>query len=487
MNVQEEIQVAIQHHARGRLGEAEAVYRRVLDQEPKNLDALNNLAVIFGQRGQIEEAVEFLQRVIAINPRHAPTHYNLGVAFEKLKRPQEAGAAYRKAVECQPAYPAAWNNLGILLAHEGRLEEAVATYQQALQYQPNHAEALTNLGNALMQLARPAEAIAACKRAVELMPNHPTAHFNLGLAMLLSGDLAHGWEEYEWRWQRDDFPSRHLPQLLWDGSDISGRTLLLHTEQGFGDAIQFVRYAPLLAAKGARVIVECQPELESLLRSVDGVKQVIARGKPLPYFDAHLPMLSLPRVFATTLETIPTQIPYLAPDGQRVENWRQRLATDGVVFRVGLTWAGKASHKNDSNRSLALEALAPLANLAGVTFYSLQKGEAASQISHAQTTLKMHDVAGDLNDFADTAALISNLDLVIPVDTAAAHLAGALGKPVWTLLPFAPDWRWLLDRDDSPWYPSMRLFRQRTAGDWPEVIERLRTALEQTVQSSGVK
>jgi len=307
----------------------------------------------------------------------------------------------------------------------------------------------------------------------------PDGHWNLALALLVQGHFPEGWEEYEWRWKTKGLlsPRQLLPQPLWDGRPLAGRAILLHAEQGLGDTIQFIRYLPLVAQRGGRVIVECQPELQRLVQAMTPDIPVLARGQPLPDFAFQCPLLSLPKALGTTLATIPATVPYLHADAQNVQMWRDRLAGHGSALKVGLIWAGNPHHKNDRNRSVKLASLAPLAQVPGVQFYSLQKGAAAAQAKTPPPGMDLIDRTDDLQDFADTAAMIANLDLVIAVDTSVVHLAGALAKPVWTLLPYCPDWRWLLKRQDSPWYPTMRLFRQPEIGDWDSVIQQLAAAL----------
>lgn len=354
-----------------------------------------------------------------------------------------------------------------------------AAYRRALALQPQHVGALTNLGRAFQKQAQPQEAIVCFERALALKPDLPEAHWGLATQRLLLGDFARGWEEYEHRWALPENQGlrREFAAPRWDGDDIAGRTILLHVEQGIGDTLQFVRYAPLLARRGARVIVLCQPPLKRLLMEMDDIS-VVADGEPLPGFDLHLPLMSLPRLFGTTLATIPADVPYLRTDPVDVRAWNGRLGGKDQ-FKIGLVWAGNRRHLNDRNRSCTLEALAPLAAVPGIRLYNLQKGEAATEIRNAPTNMDFVDLNGELVDFADTAAVITCLDLVITVDTAVAHLAGALARPAWLLLPFAPDWRWMLAREDSPWYPSLRLFRQNQAGDWGGVLTAVINALRQ--------
>ena len=310
------------------------------------------------------------------------------------------------------------------------------------------------------------------------------AHWNLSLALLLSGDFAGGWEEYEWRWKMKNNDGRNYSCPLWQGEDIVGRTINLHVEQGFGDTIQFIRYAPMVMQRGAKVIVECQPQLVRLLASVEGLAHITDRTASSIYFDMHAPLLSLPRIFSTTLKTIPCHVPYLSADRVLVAKWRQKIEPLPGRFRVGLVWAGNPTHGNDRNRSCALVDFALLAKIPNVIFYSLRKDEGAEQCENPPHEINLVDLTRDIADFADTAALMDNLDLIISVDTAVAHLAGALGRPVWTLLPFVPDWRWLLDRRDNPWYPTMRLFRQSKPGNWRGVMADVANALREYVVNS---
>jgi hypothetical protein len=317
--------------------------------------------------------------------------------------------------------------------------------------------------------------VEAFEKAITLRADYALAHWNLGLILLSLGDFQRGWAEYEWRWRRPEYARHdHFKRPRWDGTQLGRRRILLHTEQGFGDVIQFIRFVPKVVERGGKVILACHSELRRLLSKIEGVQQWIDPGETLPEFDVHCPLMSLPKVFGTTVQTVPGQAPYLAAGAELAERWRERV--EGLPGRkVGLAWAGRPGHGNDRNRSIRLNQLEKLGIVAGVSFVSLQKGEAARQQTPGLT---ITDWTADLNDFADTAALIANLDLVIAVDTAVAHLAGALGKPVWVLLPFVPDWRWMLDREDSPWYPTMRLFRQPAIGDWETPISRIVEALK---------
>ncbi len=434
----------------GKLGKAARLCRKVLAAQPDNAFAHNLHAVLAHQAGNTTEAITRLEQAIRLNAGVPDFYFNLGVALQALERHADAAAAYRRAL-------------------------ALA---------PQHAGALTNLGRALQKQARPQEAVACFERALALKPDLPEAHWGLATQRLLLGDFARGWEEYEHRWALPENQGlrREFAAPRWDGGDIAGRTILLHAEQGIGDTLQFVRYAPLLARRGARVIVLCQPPLKRLLMEMNDVS-VVADGEPLPELDLQLPLMSLPRLLSTTLATIPADVPYLRADPVDVRTWSKKL-DDKNHFKIGLVWAGNRRHLNDRNRSCTLEALAPLAAVSGIRLYSLQKGEAAAEIRNAPANMQLVDLNDELVDFADTAAVITCLDLVITVDTAVAHLAGALARPGWLLLPFAPDWRWMLTREDSPWYPSLHLFRQNQAGDWGSVLTAVIHALRQRMNTA---
>jgi tetratricopeptide (TPR) repeat protein len=511
--IQGTFDLAVQYHKSGRLPEAEQLYRQVLARQPQHADALNALGTIAHQSGQSELAVNLIRRSIALNPGVAHAHSNLGNALISLGRIDEAIAEYRQAIAIEPDNPKPYTNLGSALSEKGELDDAIAAYRRAIALNPDSSLTHANLGNALRDKGELDEAIAACRQAIALRPdfaeaysnlanalsdNRPLdeaiaayrqaialkpdfsdAHYNLSLALLKKGDLREGWEEYEWRWKSTNFPStpRNFDQPAWDGGSFATRTLLLHGEQGFGDAIQFIRYLPLVAQRGGKIIVECRAELRELFGAIGSGSQIVVRGQPLPRFDLHCPLLSLPRAFGTTLSDLPREIPYLRADKEGVKNWRRRLGDDRTNLQVGLAWAGSHTHKNDRNRSLQLARLAPLARVPGVRLVSLQVGKAAAETTALPSGMEIADWANELKTFADTAALIANLDLVIAVDTAIVHLAGAMGKPVWVMLPFVSDWRWLLEREDTPWYPTMRLFRQTSRGDWEGVIERVAEAL----------
>ncbi|KAA0889865.1 tetratricopeptide repeat protein [Oryzomonas rubra] len=408
--------------------------------------------------------------------------YQLGALLKEQGDILGAERCFRRIVEQAPDLPDPQHSLGVVLQLQERLVEAIGHYRAAIALDPCFVKAHYNLATALWRSGSYQEAMACARKTIDLDPAHAEAHGLLGQLALLTGDLGHGWDEYEWRWETREGSTKKqdLGRPQWDGSPLAGRTLLIHMEQGRGDMIQFIRYAPLAAATGGRVVVCALRELVALLATVEGISQVVDRQGPLPEFDVHIPVLSLPRVLGTTLETVPNRIPYLRPDPAKVAAWRQLMPANGRV-RVGLVWAGQ--EKPDPFRSMPLSACVPLLSLPHVDIYSLQMGRGVEEITSLAAGGAIIDHTARISDFADTAALIANLDLVITIDTAVAHLAGALGKQAWILLPFVPDWRWLLARDDSPWYPTMRLFRQQSPGDWHGVVERVREALEQRLGS----
>lgn len=455
----------------GRDEEALESFNSALAIKPGSPEILTNQASVLRKLGRHAEALKSFERVVAIKPDHAQAHTHRGVTLADLNRFDEALACYDRALALAPDLVEAINNRGHALEKLGRPDDALACYERALAINPAHAEVLYNRNNALAALGRHQEALASCSQATALNPAHVNAQWNEAMLRLRLGDFAGGWKKYEWRWKREGAAKklRKFSQPLWLGQDaVAGNTILLHHEQGLGDTIQFARYATLLAKRDARVILEVQPPLKSLLSQIGGGVQVIGRGEDIPRFDLHCPLLSLPLACRTELGTIPADIPYLAAPADRIEQWKARLPQGKQ--RVGLVWSGNATHKDDHNRSIALSRLAPLFDTPDIAFVSLQKELRDSDAATLAADLRITDLGSHFEDFSDTAAVIAQLDLVIAVDTSVAHLAGALGKPVWILLPFCPDWRWLLDRADSPWYPTARLFRQPRINDWDSVV-----------------
>jgi len=466
------------HREKGQKDSAVDFYRKALRLKPDDAGTSYALGLLYMETGQLDEASTCYQEILRRDSMHADALNAMGSILQKNGDIDGAAGYYQKALRVNPHIPEALNNLGTMMRDKGRFDEAETYYRKALCENPSFPAVLNNLGTVLRDKGRLDEAELYYRQAIELDPDFAEAHWNMAFTYLLGGNYRPGWREYEWRWKIQDHYLHDLSQPLWDGSDIRGCTILLHAEQGIGDSIQFVRYAPLVAEKGARVIVACQKELVRLLQTVKNIEKVVAYGSSFPKFDLHCPLLRLPLIFDTTLETIPSSVPYLSSDPLTVSAWRERILQEKTQFSIGLVWAGSPSHINDRNRSCPRELLLRLTRLEGITFYSLQKGDAGRQAQYAPEDMKLIDYFGALHDFSDTAAFIENLDLVISVDTAAAHLAGALGKAVWTMLPYAPDWRWMLNCEDTPWYPTMRLFRQPSPGDWNAVIEHIFDSLK---------
>ena len=461
-----------------KLDEAMASYQQALRLKPNYPEAHSNLGNALQEQGRLDEAVASCQQALRLKPDSAEAHHNLGLVLAKQDKLDEAVASFQQTLRLKPDYPDAHNNLGIVLEKQDKLDEAMASYQQALRLKPDYPEAHNNLGIVLEKQGRLDEAVACYQQALRLKPDYPEAHWNRSLAWLLMGRFEQGWPGYEWRWKCKEFgslPPFHPP--LWDGSPLDGRTILVHAEQGLGDTLQFIRYAPLVHQRGGRVILVCQPPLIGLLTRSPGVERLVAQGEALPEYDVHVPLMSLPGLLGTTLESVPADVPYLDAEPQLVEAWRHRLGSY-PGFKVGIVWQGNPKFRLDRLRSIPLAQFAPLARVPGVHLFSLQKGPGAEQLAAVTDRFPVTDLGRRLDDFMDTAAVLKNLDLVISVDTAIAHLAGALGIPVWVALPFAPDWRWLMDREDSPWYPTMRLFRQTRPGQWEDVFQRIAEALQ---------
>jgi hypothetical protein len=499
---------AMRAHADDDLDKAERLYNGALHYDANSFDALHGLGLIHYRRGRLATAVVLFQDALKADLDRAEGFASLGLAFHALHRCNEALRSYDEGLRLAPADAELLSRRGVVLLELGRPIEALSHFERALADAPDHLDALGNRGNALLKLNRPEEAIAAYDAALTIAPdnaqlltnravalrrldrpheaatsarrarlNRPDfaqARFVESVALLTLGDFAAGWRGYEARWdvgflaaQRRTFPA---PQ--WRGEPLDGKTILLHAEQGFGDTIQFVRYAPRLAARGAgQVVVEVQRELKTLLLPLPGVAAVVARGETLPQCDYHCPLLSLPLAFATELATIPAGVPYIAPDAAAVAAFRARLPQRRPL--IGLAWSGERAHDNDANRSLPAAALLPLLDLPDVTFVSLQHQMRDEDAAVLQTRTGLIRAGEKFRDFSDTAAAIASLDAVIAADTAVAHLAGAMAKPLCLLLPFAADFRWLRERPDSPWYPTARLYRQPRFGGWSSVIKTL--------------
>jgi hypothetical protein len=426
--------------------------------------------VIAHQVGRHGLALDLMNRALTLQPGNPAISSNLGEVCRTLGRLDEAIAAFQRALQIQPDLADVHANLARALNEQGRLSEAVAASRRALELDAALPEAHLNLANALVDLGHFDEALAAYERALKCRPDFELAKFNESLLLLLRGEYERAWPLYEARWASARLPERTFPKERWDGGPLHGQRVLIHGEQGFGDAIQFVRFTRLVAERGGEVVVECRPPLADLFRTAPGVSSVVAAGEPLPAFDLHLPMLSLPLVFQTTLATLPRDAPYLLADPVKRAVWHERLGHFGAGLKVGLVWMGNPKQSVNRPRSLALSQLQPLLEIPGVQFFSLQVHGGAEQIRGVAGATAIADLTSHLHDFADTAAFMAELDLIISTDTSVPHLAGALGRPVWKLLQWVPDWRWGLEGERCPWYPTMRLFRQPALGDWASAI-----------------
>lgn len=505
----------------GRQDAALESFDRALALKSDHAEAHRGRGVILSELGRAEEALESLDRALGLRPDYAEAHFNRAIALRELQRPEEALASHDRAIALKPTYSEAYNHRGNALIDLKRFEDGLLSYERAIELKSDYADAHNNLGNALYEVRSLEPALASFRRAVALEPDHAEYHSNMGVVLnelrrldeamasydqalvlqpenpethhnqamcrLTLGDFAEGWAQYEWRWRAGQFSAgRELDAPLWLGGEcLAGRTILLRAEQGLGDTLQFCRYVADVAAMDAKVVLEVQPGLERLLARLGGVNQVVALGADdLPPYDFHTPLMSLP--LALGANPVARHGDYLSAIPEEAAAWAARLAPSGKL-RVGLCWAGgvrpdrRVANRIDQRRSLSLDAFSALARVEGIQVYSLQKGPPAAQLAEAKARgwsgPQVIDLTAELKDFADTAAFVANLDLVITCDTAVAHLAGGLGKPVWILNRYDACWRWLNGRDDSPWYPSARLFRQPAPGDWDGVIERVTRAL----------
>jgi Flp pilus assembly protein TadD len=476
--------------AQGRLEEAALRYREALRLQPGHAQAHSNLGMVLTLQGKPEEAAASFRQAIRLQPNYAEAHTGLGAALQAQGKLEEAVASLGQAVRLKPRYAEGYNNLGVALREQGKLEEALASLQQALQIKSHYADAHNNLGVTLRDQGRFEEALESWERVLQLKPDYAEPHNNRAMTLLLMGDFERGWPEYEWRWRCKDWPSAMPPfrQPIWDGGSLEGRTILLHAEQGLGDTLQFIRYAPLVKQRGCTTVVQCQPPLVRILTGCPGIDRLVPLGCPLPDFDVHAPLLSIPRLLRTTPATVPAAVPYLSADEQLLQHWGRQLKPV-QAFKVGIAWQGSPTYRKDRDRSVPLAHFAALARVPGVQLISLQKGPGTEQLAGVADLFPVTDLGSRLDEtagaFMDTAAVMKNLDLVVTSDTAIPHLAGALGVPVWVPLPLVPDWRWLLEREDSPWYPTMRLFRQTERGNWTEVFERIARALHEKLRSRG--
>ena len=486
------INLGLVEQRRGRTERAAKCYRRALELQPGDADAHNNLGILLQDQGRFDEAAAAFECSLAARPDHGEALINLGLARRNQGRLLEAVACGERALAVRPDSAEALNNLGLALDNFGRVDEALARYRQALALRPDYVEALNNYGLALYHAGQPAAALESLDRALALRPDYAEAQLNQAMVRLQTGDLRPGFRQYEWRWRsrqlEADRPALAVPR--WDGGDGAGRSMLVWAEQGLGDSLQFCRYVPLLAERGWHIVLEVPPPLVRLLRGLAGAAIVVATGGAAGMaIDCHCPIMSLPHLFDTALETIPAALPYLAPEAADVARWGRRLAACGLGadgLKIGVVWAGNPRRYSpllamtDARRSVSLDQLAPLLAIPGPRFVSLQKDRSPGEIPSERGILDLMD---EIEDFADTAALIAHLDLVIAVDTSPLHLAGAMGKPVWLLNRYDSCWRWLGEREDSPWYPSLRQFRQARLGDWSGVLTAAAAALRRVIDA----
>jgi tetratricopeptide (TPR) repeat protein len=501
--------------ARGELEAARRACLEVLRDDPRQqASAMALMAALAADEGQFDSGMQWVGRALAIDSRCVPAHFAQGRLLEGAQRYPEAEASYRHVTLLDPRHAYAQTNLGCMLHLQGRLDEAAACYRRALKLQPAQPEALRNyaliaggadqlreaaagfeqhltshpadasaqqqLGHLQVALGQYQQALERYERAIALQPDEPEFHFARSQLLLLLQRYEEGWREYEWRWRMEllNAPMRRFAQPRWDGRALPDGTLLVHGETGLGDTFQLIRYARLAAQRCARVVVECQPALKTLVAGVEGVSAVVAQGEDLPAFDAHLPLIAFPGLFETTIATIPWDDPYIHADPAREQQWAEGVAAAAPRKRkVGLVWTGNPENRGNRDRSVTLQQLAVLAKAADVTFFSLQKGVSAAQRGPVPEGMHFVDLTERLRDFSDTAALLAQIDLLITVDTSVLHLAGAMGRPTWALVPFSPPWHYHVGRDDSPWYPGMRLFRQQAEGDWGAPLAEMKIAL----------
>jgi len=518
MTILEAMRTAIGHYQANRFNEAEQLFQAILGQQPEDPYALNFLGLVHKQRGQMKEAVALMRRSIANNPPIANLYTNLagvllsigdlkgaeevcqqalehdsmsaqafldrGQARWRMGRHEEAVADFQQSIELDPLRFDSHSTYGLCLMDQGKLDEAIAELQKAADIDPENAMHRANLGTALLSAHRVDDAAASYRQAIEAVPYEPMYHVSLGMALLTGGDYDAGWPEFDWRLQVPSInpQPRIYIQPRWDGSPIAGKTLLVYHEEGLNDSIQFARFIAKVAAGGVTVIVECRADLAVLFKGVTGVAGVVLRGgQELPSFDTHCSLLSLPMRSRINLENLPNQTPYFSIPSARTDRMKKRIDqfAGDAKLRVGLSWSNTAPGRPaELDRLPQLSVLAPLADVAGVRWYGLGPAMVAGQSLNGT---ELVELPTSFSDFADVAAAVQNLDLVITGDTAVAHVAGAMGKETWTLLPFSADWRWLLDREDSPWYPSMRLFRQPAPHDWTTVAAKVADALRAKV------
>jgi Flp pilus assembly protein TadD len=504
MEISEKLNLARQQLKSGQLKLAEESSRRILLTDANQPEALHLLGIIYHKAGKSNFAVELITKAIAINSHIPEYHYNLGIIYSTLGKTDDAIHSYKTCLHLKPDYADALNNLGLILYEQNRYSEAIILFQQSICTKPDLTNTWYNLGMALQALRQPEEAIAAYNQVLKIIPDSAETRFNRSISLLLTGNFEEGWDQYEWRFgasekKKDAAAEKSLRR--WNGEGLNQKRILVIDEQGIGDTLQFIRYLPMLKERGGRVLFETSKPLESLLETFTGIDELVepsSGGISEIEFDFFVPLMSLPCLFKTKPETIPRSVPYIHPSPEKIKHWQDRINKHtfnvGIVWagnptsqyegaemmgfeHLNLVWAGKPSSKIADGRSDSLECFAPIAMIESVQLYGLQKGQAAEQAEELSNVINVINFGDEFEDFSDTAGVIENLDLIISVDTSVAHLAGAMGKPVWVLIPYSPDWRWMLEREDSPWYPTMRLFRQQRKGNWGHVFERVANEL----------
>ncbi|MDR3441041.1 tetratricopeptide repeat-containing glycosyltransferase family protein [Telmatospirillum sp.] len=512
---------AVARHRLDQKAEAEALYRAVLAIHPRHAEASYNLGLLCQMEERYQEAANLYRRAIAFRNDYVDAYSNLGTVLKELKEYEQANTVYLLAIAIKPDHAMAYSNLGVSLKEQRRFDEAVAVYRQAITLAPDYEWAYANQAPVLLEQGDSRASIIASQRAITLTPDMSLAHYNLaaalkaenllqqsvdsfrhaialrpdfgeahfalGQVLLMQGDYEAGWPEYSWRWSLPDYAwlskiHGQFQQPLWTGERLDGKTILIYAEQGMGDAIQYARYLPKVLGRGGRIVLAVHPPLKKLFAAIPGIAAVVGLDEtPLPPFDVHCPLLGLPQVFGTRQETIPAQVPYLQADPAETERWKKRIGGDGL--KVGIVWAGNPTQRGDRWRSPRLASMAPLFNVPGVRFVALQMGPGRADLETNPLPANVLDLGPEITDFADTAAIMAGLDLVITSCTAPLHLAGALGVPTWAVIPFAPHFLWQLDRSDSPWYPTLHLYRQTKPGrDWSVPIGRVVTDLSAMVE-----
>ncbi len=471
-------QLALTYQISGNLDAAVESYHALLKIEPGFPGASYNLGVCYHELSRFEDAITCFKQAISINPKDARAFNYLGLSLEETGQPEEAAASYRKAIMLDNSLREAHSNLANMLMNQGKYDQAINAYQESVSLDPDFFIGWYNLGNCYMELNRLDDAAAMYQKAIKIKADFVEAHWNLSHVLLKQGNYKEGFQEYMWRWKRKDAPALDFTAPLWNKKTLHNGSLLVHTEQGLGDAIQFVRYIPLLRRYAGEIILACDKSLIDLFihnRIADKVIDKISIKNIGGTYDAHIPLLNLPALFTDSVHAIPCDIPYLKPQKILVDYF-ENIVADNDRLKVGLVWKGNPNHKNDRNRSCRPADLVPLLNIPGTSFFSLQKDNSATALEDFENMVA--DLSKELKTFSHTAAVIHHLDIVITVDTSVAHLAGAMGKPVWLLLPYVPEWRWLLNANTTPWYPTMTLYRQSSRGDWSSPVNNIKNHLE---------